>query len=217
MVAIVLVWAAIHTRVNRAALSAAPASQSTEIQAPADWVPFRAKIEKSRTGTPAVTVGLYFRADDGSTRTEFDVPRQELRNVTIMNVSNRTYYESRGPVWCSHPMRISPDGWRPKRMREENPNLARDSRTVESFRVRQVNSRGRVTLVAPALNFFGLVVDNPATGARTRYYDVTVGDQNPAMFVPPPNVTVLAHALPMGIITDGTIPPTPAEIRAEHR
>jgi hypothetical protein len=216
LLAIVLIGIANYARVSRLE-SATPGAQITDIESPSDWVPFTAAIEKSGTGSAPVRVGRYFRGADGSTRSEFDLLGGKT-NVTIMNVTENMYYEFRKGAWCSHPMRISPlKGWRPKKMREENPNLSKTLNTIDSMPVREVRGPGSIQVVAPELNFFALSMENQATGARTRYVNIVKGPQDASLFLPPPDQPVIAHILPMGIITDGTKPPLPSQIRAEHQ
>jgi hypothetical protein len=216
LLTIVLIGIANYARVTRLA-SAAPGAQTTDIESPSDWVPFTAVIEKSSPGSAPVRVGRYFRGADGSTRSEFDLVGGDT-SVTIMNVTENMYYQFRKGGWCSHPMKISPlKGWRPPKMREENPNLSKTVNTIESMPVREVKGPGSIEVVAPELNFFALSKENKATGARTRYVNIVKGPQDTSLFSPPSGQTVIAHVLPMGIITDGTVPPLPSQIRAEHK
>lgn len=196
--------------------SAKPQVHTLDVPSPDQWVPFRADVERSRAGSAERMVGRYFRGEDGSTRSELGV-EGERAQITIMNVSTNTYYQLSTDISRSHPMRVSSQGWRPLKMRETNVNLGKAANTIESFQVRQLSSPGIVELVAPELNFFALISDNPVTGTRRRYYNIVKGRQESSLFEPPGGAFVQAHLMPMGMFSDGSAVPKTSDLRAEHK
>ena len=79
-------------------------------------------------------------------------------------------------------------------MRASRVGLSRLDIVVEGFEVYELNDISKVAqIIAPALNFFPVVIRNKETGTVQRYFNVSVGPQDPSLFFPPTGVQVAGH------------------------
>jgi hypothetical protein len=194
---------------GRFANSSTASMQTAEIPSPSSWVPFSAQSEKT-TARDRI-IGSFYRASDGSTRSESTLEGQSWRRITIMNVATVTYFEQdRAGRWCSHPMRIHPKGHLPKKMRVTNPTISSVAEKPEGLTVYRMAGPSKVIqFVAPQLNFFPLILEEPLSGTRQRYYNIQIGEQHPELFLPPAGVDVASHSDLMGIVHLGPNDPEP--------
>lgn len=205
----------------RSATRAAGTATDVVIPAPRDWVAFDADFERVMPAKPRV-VGRYQRASDGSTREETWVEGAQTTVVAIMNVGQRSYYESwPNGKWCVHPMRPRESGHRPLLRRVETRGLSPVDEKIEGLSLyRYVVGDGRfVQLQAPALNFFSLIITDTGVGTFQRYYNVKMRDQHGAAFVPPQQASVEVHADLRGIVAHKTGEPRidVQELNRRHR
>jgi hypothetical protein len=102
-------------------------------------------------------------------------------------------------------MTLPPEGWVPDRYFAGRAGVSVQplAEKVSGFEVyQQRNDRsGTIWLRAPALNFFDLVKTNSRTGVRFSYSNVRLVEPNAALFLPPPDETLLVRTEPNGIVT----------------
>jgi hypothetical protein len=169
-------------------------------------VPFSADSERRIGGKDVVVDGRFWRASDGSTRTESWVRGINDVIIVIKNVTTNRYFEKLGNAraWCSHPMALPSRGYLPLKRRTSMPGLSAVATPVEGFEVFRYSGgtpRSTTTeLQSPALNFFALVVQD-FTGTHLRHFNIRLGEQEPALFMPPPDATVEEHVDPRGIVS----------------
>ena len=185
---------------------ARPSRQSgPEVQQPQSWVAFEADVAKSEPATdgrhPVSLSGRFWRDSSGSTRLEFGLTGTTASSqIAIKNVPSSTFYtfvSTRG--WIRQPMVLPPKGYRPPRY-QLGPNFTKHTELVQGYTVyRTVNAEGVVSLMAPDLNFFTLKRQG-TNGATETYYNIRIGDPDPALFEPPVGAVVTALSEPGGII-----------------
>ena len=219
---IVAAAVAIGPSIGRPSSNAATGSPvGVEIPGPASWVPFQADWEKTKTGVDPLR-GRFVRGEDGSERSESIFEWQDRPLITIMNVGRNTYYEqSTDGVWCAHPMRVGTDGYFPLRMRSNaNLTFTKLPETLEGLDVYQRASKvsAIVEYVAPALNFFPILIETAGTDERKRFLNIRMGPVDSREFFPPPGVAVIQHQNLRGIIQSvpGQPEPTLAQLK-EHK
>jgi hypothetical protein len=185
--------------------SALSQSAGQLIPQPASWVPFSAELRDVREDG-AVTVGRFYRASDGSTRSETGPSLDNIRVVGINAISNATFYlwhADRG--WTAQPMQLPPFGWNP------TPTIFNSQMTgvtdkVEGFTVIRmvVGGNDRVAFVAPELNLFPLIVSYPCRGRTaqcgTVHFNIRVGEQPQEYFAPAEDALITRREEPGGIV-----------------
>jgi hypothetical protein len=116
------------------------------------------------------------------------------RRITIFNIARRTLYRMRNGFWEAQPLLLGPQGYRP-RTRLSTRVLAAMSDTIASFEVyRQTTGTGDVLLVAPALNFYPVVVESERERTRQWLESIVVGEPSGQPLEPPAGVPVAQKA-----------------------
>jgi hypothetical protein len=197
LIVVAVTYRTLMARADAAQQTSAPGA---DVPAPAHWVAFTASAE--RVSSTSKLRGEFYRTSDGSTRSQWRRSDNALRSVNILNVAQGTYYEfGRNGEWCSHPMRLGPNGYHPPKMRTTNANLTPLNETVEGFAVYRLSGPSPVIeTVAPELNFFPIVLTNALGGSQQRYFDIKIGEPAAELFLPPAAASVTAHINLMGIV-----------------
>jgi len=173
---------------------------------PEKWVPFSA-IATNVHGSGPTVVGKFYRASDGSIRSESGPSFADVNIIGIENVSERTFYwwhASRG--WESHPMDLPPSGWQPLRKRSFNVLNDLTTDRIEGFDVMGTTDRHHITTYeAPQLNFFRLrtVVpcpDSMQTGCGIWLSEISIAEQPSEYFRPPLGERIVQRSEPGGIV-----------------
>ncbi len=179
-------------------------SPETDIASPETWVPFAAATLHEAPGRAGGVAGRFFRGSDGSSRSEtwsIDAPSKSV--IEIQNVSESAYYvKILDRQWRKHPMKLPATGYHPLRMRLGTRGLQPSPITVENMQAYRLVGSRLVEFRAPQLNFFPILVVDPVSGFRNRYFDIAVGEQEPGLFRPPTGVTVENRPELMGIVVD---------------
>ncbi len=177
-----------------------------EIPSPDHWVSFSALI--SKTGGGSVAVGRFFRGTDGSERRETGPTLDDIRVITIHNMTTERFYRFlAGKGWTEQPMQLSPMVKRPRKMLRTMQGLSRGQQTtllragrgesVASYQSRA--QRGDVLMIVPALNFFTVDQIMP-DGGRLLFHDIDIVDVDPGLFLPPAGSLITTLTEPGGII-----------------
>lgn len=179
---------------------------------PGRWVPFRANIK--RVFDPeSVFVGRFYRASDGSTRSETGPSIAEINIVGIKNMSEGVFYlwlPTSG--WESHPMEL-PHGkyFQPRLDSGVSAEATRVDDQIEGIDLIKgpTDRHGITEYQAPRLNYFALRTTIPCktaqrTGCGKWYSEVHIDEQPPELFKPPVGVAVLKRSEPGGIVRRST-------------
>src|SRR5919197_4236876 len=110
-------------------------SQPRELIAqPTNWLPFTADVRRVDEKSGEVRVGRFYRAADGSTRSETGPTLDAIDTIGIKNIASRKFYlwsQDRG-WWTAQPMDLPQRGWRPT-ARVLTPNTSFIPDRVEGF------------------------------------------------------------------------------------
>lgn len=173
---------------------------------PATWVPFSADIKRVGAEKGTVWVGRFYRASDGSTRSETGRSLDSIDTVGIKNIEGRTFYlwsKSRGS-WTAQPMDLPPWGWQP-RPRHLSPRMGAVAQKVEGFDLMLSINKQRMVYESPQLNFFPLVAVEPcavatATACGVWHSNIVLGEQPPSYFLPQAGASLEWLSEPGGIV-----------------
>jgi hypothetical protein len=180
-----------------------------EVTGPQVWVPFSATY-KHVNENGEVRVGRFYRASDGSTRSESGLEAGVMNIIGIKNISEGLFYLWKPTTgWESRPMDVPSTGWKPRISKTVAPtNLVTDR--VDGFALIKspMDRRGATTYEAPELNFMPLRV---ATRCQVIGLDecgvwlteIIVGEQLPEYFKPPIGTSVARRSEPGGIVRQG--------------
>jgi hypothetical protein len=172
----------------------------TLIPSPDTWVAFAAELSRTGPGSPAV-VGRFFQGEDGSDRTESGPTLQDIRVISIHNMSRERYYIYTDQTgWTEHPMQLTSFSKQPRKIPTNIQNLVQSPVDFEGHTAYLLGTAsGTQAVLVPALNFF--VVDRRTPGGgRTRYSNVQFGPVDAALFEPPNGVSVKWNPKPAGRI-----------------
>jgi len=187
------------------------------IDAPSEWVAFDANFEKTSPGAVLTITGHVYRSNDGSLREEWEVGGRGTVLVQLKNVARSLYYVLRQDnknIWEEHPMVLPKEGYRPLLRSTAMNGLSPNAGDIEGLPLYRYvpGGSGMIHLQSPDLNFFPLVSQDVNTGARMVYFDIHRRSQPEALFMPPPDATVVHVNTPMGIVEIGpgqAVPPFP--------
>lgn len=168
-----------------------PTSTAGVVEGPAQWVPFHADYYSSTNGELRIR-GRVSRTSDGSmiydTRS---VRTGSGHRITIFNIARRMLYRIRDESWEAQPLLIAPDGYRP-RTRLSAQVLAAVPDRVGAFEVyRQTTGTGDVLVVAPALNFYPIIVESQRERTRQWLENIVLEEPSGEALEPPAGVPVL--------------------------
>jgi len=171
------------------------------IPSPDKWIPFTAEGLIDNASRGKHLLGRHYRASDGSERWEQGNP---VSYVSIRNIAQATFYEwyQRQPgVWNAHPMELPNGQWRPVKFARGGAGLTNETRVVEQLQLyKQVDASGREAWLAPALNFFPvLVTKSPVLGTLQAYSRFELNEPDPALFLPPDGAVIRHSVEPRGI------------------
>lgn len=181
----------------------------TVLEQPNGWVPFSANVETTTPGAETQT-GRYFRNKDGSERFEAARASDGATIVEILNLRQSTYYVSTNHLgWVSKAMDVGISDRRPRKMYAEMTQLVRYPYKLDLLKGGSRNLRatqgldaymyttgsGSVRLMIPALNFFPVVMQQPAGRAKT-FFNIVVGEPSAELFVPPADASVRVSTEP---------------------
>lgn len=170
---------------------------------PAGWVAFSSKVTVQRGGVQPV-IGSFYRSSNGSTRLETGPSGNDIRVVSIKHVPSRTsYVRGTDSKWVSKPMDPHSVEFEPLRFHAGMPLLAPYPKKINIIKgepyslssesgfsaYQLMSSNGGMLLLVPELNFFP-VVQERLDGRREVYTDVSLGEPDGALFLPPPGATV---------------------------
>jgi hypothetical protein len=174
--------------------------------APGQWVPFSART--TRVFNPErVFIGTFYRASDGSTRSETGPPTGSVTSIAIKNMAEKLFYLWQpGRGWESHPMQLP---WGkyihpvPEGTFSDRP-IAEQIEGVDLIAM-PPQSSGLVRYLAPQLNYFAVKILEPcttpgATGCGFWLSDIRIGEQPTELFRPPPGAQVVRRSEPGGIV-----------------
>lgn len=161
------------------------------VEGPAEWVPFHADYRSSTNGELRIR-GRVCRTSDGSMVYDtHSVRTGSGRRITIFNIARGMLFRMRDESWEAQPLRIDPDGYRP-RTRLSTQVLAAVADRVGSFEVyRQTTGTGDVLTVAPALNFYPVIVESPRERTRQWLENIVLEEPSGEPLEPPAGVTVI--------------------------
>jgi hypothetical protein len=193
----------------------AQAGRPQAIPAPTDWVAFDASMRKRSKEGPVF--GRYYRRSDGSTRWDTGPAENDMRVISISNVSNSEHYEYARGTWKSYRMILPPGGYRPKRRSfQTTKGLEPWSTRIQGFEViRQSTNSELVRYVAPALNFFALLSELDDT--RQEFFDVRVREQPSQLFSPARDAKVVMQTEYRGIVSESSAKAAGISIDMESR
>jgi hypothetical protein len=169
--------------------------QQKVIEEPAGWVPFSADVRI--VGGPDA-YGRFYRDDHGSERRQSG---PDLATVKVIDIRNYTTHEqyfwtekagwTRKPLPNSHEPRSLQDdrmGLRkmPQRITITEDGEVAESQSPEAWEAYEYVNSVRRALYLPALNMFEVFADNDRSSIRQFYFNIKMGPQAPALFVPPP-------------------------------
>jgi hypothetical protein len=180
----------------------AQAPQPQLISQPTEWVPFSAQHERT-SDTGQVSVGRYYQASDGSTRSETGPSLDKINVVLIKHIPTATFYRWHlGEGWTQQPMQLPPNGWHP---RPTYASLFKDAtETMDGFRLLKKELDDRTVFVAPELNLFPVLETrtncSPGVACGSRYFNIHIGEPPSELFQPATNVTIKQITEPGGIV-----------------
>lgn len=183
------------------------------IAAPDVWVTFTAEL-RQETPDAAPVVGRFYRASNGSSRTESGPESEPARVVDIKNIARGLYFTKArtpegGEYWVEQPLVLPAEGWKPMQMAERADRLILkelfDGRQV----VQVVAGPGSVHFLAPSLNYYPVVKSRPLTGERTSAHVVSTAEPAAELFEPPAGATIRRSEKPGGIVFETNPAPKP--------
>ena len=174
----------------------------TPLPMPQDWVPFSADVTQFNANGDK-SLGRFYRASDGSTRTDLMVNYGDkvVKTIYIENFTRRMYYRNlsgrpewaqgelqrpdghlRAMSWSSNAEGLAPYAYKLAVLKGQDGSLAAtDGLSAYIF----TSAAGTVRVMAPDLNFFP-VVSSPVAGVRRVHTNIEVGEQEPSLFEPLP-------------------------------
>lgn len=212
LLAVVLLSAAFLTVRAGSDSSSRASGLRTPLEQPNEWVPFSADVETTTPGAETET-GRYFRNSEGSERFEATRPSDGATIIEILNLSESTYYiNPRGRGWITRPMDVSVATRRPRKMYAEMPRLVRYAFKLDvgpggsrKLRASQgfdaymyTTASGTVRFMVPELNFFPVVMQQPAGHGKT-FFNIVIGEPPAELFFPPPGAAITPSSIPFNL------------------
>ncbi len=173
--------------------------QPRVVKLPPTWVPFSSDVVTTQPGYPP-SEGRFYRGSDGSERLE--IASGPVIYAQIKNIGQRTFYHLKGGAdhWTAQPMMLPPEGWLPLPEIAESAQTGRQPERVEGMTAyRQNRLHGWWVVAIPDLNFFD-VESHFGDGKTARHFNITIGEPDPSLFVPPPGVKIVQITEPGGIV-----------------
>lgn len=164
----------------------------TEVATPDTWVPFSAVVQRFEPGKTTDVVGRLYRASDGSRRLESGPPgrRQSVISINNFTKSENYLYGERLGGWVKFPFPPAGENTRrPPKLAVDNEKLFLHPDKVEGYDVVRAVDPAQVRLIAPALNGESLMRQQN-DGTREVLSEITIGEQSPDLFEPPPGAVV---------------------------
>jgi hypothetical protein len=169
------------------------------VEGPAEWVPFHADYYSSTNGELRIR-GRVCRTSDGSMIYDTRSARAGSgRRITIFNIARRTLYRMRDDSWEARPLLIAPDGYRPRTSLSAQVLVAVPDK-VGAFEVyRQTTGTGDILTVAPALNFYPVIVESGRERTRQWLENIVLEEPSGEPLEPPAGVPVVHKTEPVRI------------------
>jgi hypothetical protein len=169
---------------------------------PQTWIPFAADL-RIVNERGHMHYGGYFRASDGSFRSEDLQSPDTIRRIDITNIPTESYYSwTPRAGWTRRPTQLPSGGWHP-------PTTALKGRTLleekfEGFEaVRKEYRDGRYQIDVPQLNYFTVAFGCSQPGPKCvtiNYFNIRQQEQPAELFLPPPGAPMTYSSQPGGIV-----------------
>ena len=175
-------------------------NQGMTLSGPAEWVPFEA-VYSVTTNNEVVATGSISRSSNGSTRDESTpIARPGARSILIVSIARKALFSLTPDtdVWRVRPLELPQTGYRPRvtlsMAAVERVDTASIS-GVEAF-VRLPNAKGTRVTVAPSLNFYPVVVDDPLNATTLKLSSIMLKEPSAELFEPPAGANMVWETKP---------------------
>lgn len=177
-----------------------------EIVAPESWVPFSAVVQRLEPGKATNVIGRLYRGSDGSRRLESGPPerRQAVISINNFTTSENYFYSASLGGWMVLPFPAGENVRLPPKLAVDNEKMFLHEDKIEGYDVLRAVDQAQIRLIAPALNGEPLVRQR-VDGTREVLSQITLGEQSPSLFEPPPGSVV--KEAPTGFPTPPRTPP----------
>jgi hypothetical protein len=176
------------------------------IAQPVTWIPFTADLRHVDETSGEIRLGRFYRASDGSTRSETGSTLDAIDTIAIKNISTRSFYlwsQDRG-WWTAQPMDLPQRGWLPvPRILTKETVFVADK--VERYNLVRSVTGNRVVYEAPQLNMFELTTIVACATAvisncGTWYFNIRQGEPPNGYFKPRSGEQIVQLTAPGGIV-----------------